>query len=499
MLNKKLLLWMLIAFISLTSFVAIGQNQNSLWYFGDGAALDFRMGEPKARNESKLRMLLEGGSPSITSDPITGSLLFYTDGKTVWNKNDQPMVNGENLKGGILALVTPEPNSNTIFNLFTLSGLNIFGEEYELYHHKIDMSLQNGLGDVVLETKNKLLLSNLSQKLTAITHANGSDYWIITHESGSKKFFVSRLSSDGLTPFQPQAIGQDYTSTLYENQSINIGYLKASPNGQLIAESIGGEVENPLNLFSFDRTTGVISNHLPLKSPGIPFGLSFSPDNSKLYVSFGIINSSNPQDQFNAIYQYQVNILEKDRIDESCFGMISNNPFTNIDKDGGTGGPLSFSLQIAPDGRIYSGDNWLVPRLAQSHYLLVIEKPNLLGFNATINIKKFDFGSGQAAALLPNFIEMQFNELESRTTCAEESSISIYPNPTNDLVTLGFVNGCDSNYDLQIVNLNGQQVGHYKNLLFNKPLNLSALGNGVYICIISTSYGKNIIKRIVKI
>lgn len=42
-----------------------------------------------------------GGSASI-SDPTTGELLFYTDGRNVFNRGFNHMSNGTGLKGGFI-------------------------------------------------------------------------------------------------------------------------------------------------------------------------------------------------------------------------------------------------------------------------------------------------------------------------------------------------------------------------------------------------------------
>ena len=63
------------------------------------------------------------------SDPNTGQLLFYTDGRKVWNANNQVMPNGSNLLGGFYnsctqgALIVPFPEDNQRYYLFTLEEL----------------------------------------------------------------------------------------------------------------------------------------------------------------------------------------------------------------------------------------------------------------------------------------------------------------------------------------------------------------------------------------
>ncbi len=53
-----------------------------------------------------------------------GALLFYCDGKTVWNRNNAIMANGTDLKGNFSAsqstIIVPWPNNPYKYFLFTL-------------------------------------------------------------------------------------------------------------------------------------------------------------------------------------------------------------------------------------------------------------------------------------------------------------------------------------------------------------------------------------------
>ncbi|MFC7667853.1 hypothetical protein ACFQT0_10980 [Hymenobacter humi] len=53
------------------------------------------------------------------------SLLFYTNGETVWNRKHQPMPNGRKLMGSgsstQSALIVPDPGSGNVFYIFTVA------------------------------------------------------------------------------------------------------------------------------------------------------------------------------------------------------------------------------------------------------------------------------------------------------------------------------------------------------------------------------------------
>ncbi|MBQ5551853.1 MAG: hypothetical protein IIT32_12400, partial [Bacteroidales bacterium] len=62
--------------------VSTAQLETIKWYFGLNAGLDFSTPEPKAEPNPNL-MTLEG---IATFCDTVGNLLFYTDGRTVWNR-----------------------------------------------------------------------------------------------------------------------------------------------------------------------------------------------------------------------------------------------------------------------------------------------------------------------------------------------------------------------------------------------------------------------------
>src|SRR5207244_1600787 len=124
------------------------------WYFGANAGIDFSSGSPVAVTYGKV--IASEGSACMSD--TSGNLLFYTDGDTVWDKNDNVMPSGTGLYGGggtstQSAIILPQPGSDSLYYIFTVDGATggcvngcVFG--YSI----VDMSLNAGLGDV--STKN---------------------------------------------------------------------------------------------------------------------------------------------------------------------------------------------------------------------------------------------------------------------------------------------------------------------------------------------------------
>tara|TARA_R110000823_G_scaffold38579_3_gene103829 strand:- start:353 stop:628 length:276 start_codon:yes stop_codon:yes gene_type:complete len=67
------------------------QKEAAIWYFGENAGLDFNTGAPVTLLDGALST--REGCATISDNNV--SLLFYTDGITVWNRNHQLINNGE--------------------------------------------------------------------------------------------------------------------------------------------------------------------------------------------------------------------------------------------------------------------------------------------------------------------------------------------------------------------------------------------------------------------
>ena len=92
---KSLSFYLILSCFLFITTNAIAQLEASKWVFGNNVGLDFSSGSPIVFSGSKL--MTTEGCASISNSK--GEMLFYTDGITVWNRNNQQMPNGDNLKG----------------------------------------------------------------------------------------------------------------------------------------------------------------------------------------------------------------------------------------------------------------------------------------------------------------------------------------------------------------------------------------------------------------
>ena len=357
-------------FFLLTIFVfpdlVQAQKENNIWYFGDGAGIDFNSGSPVALTNGAINTT--EGCASIADS--AGNLLFYTDGVTVYNKVHNIMTNGVGLLGGNSstesAIIVKMPGSSTLYYIFTTpnQGLND-GLNYSI----VDISLQGGLGEVT--TVNSLLHAPIGEKVCATRHSNGTDYWIVAHEYANDAFYAFQLSSTGVN-IVPVITYVGIAHNGYH------GYLKFTPDGSKIGLAVGET--NNIELFDFDRTSGVVSN--PITFPAIynyPYGVEFSPDNSKFYIAESGVGVT------AGIYQ---------------FDMLAGSPAAIIASAqlvGTTSNQYLGPLQLGPDGKIYSA-HYL------TSYLGVISDPNAAGVACGYNDTAVFLGSGISLFGLPNQI-----------------------------------------------------------------------------------------------
>ncbi|MDN5200039.1 gliding motility-associated C-terminal domain-containing protein [Fulvivirgaceae bacterium BMA10] len=268
-------------FISLIiqiAHLAVAQKERAVWYFGNGIGLDFNHDPPSVLEGGRI------GSPescaSICDD--TGTLLFYSNGVSVWNRDHEVMENGEGLMGNqstSQSLILRQPWSNHLYYIFTPDDvMELQGITWSL----VDMRLNEGKGAVV--QKNNFLYGPSTERIVPVKHNNNIDTWIITHGWLNNTFYAHLLTSDGILPDPVLShsgiiIGSDDPD---QTRGPAIGYLKASPNGEKIAITSFSALE----IFDFDNATGILSNPKTLEFRNeFLYGLAFSPDGSKLYVS----------------------------------------------------------------------------------------------------------------------------------------------------------------------------------------------------------------------
>ena len=351
---NNLIASLLIIIVFITSSIN-AQNVVNQWRFGRYAALDFNSGVAVPISGSSLD--INEGCSSISDD--AGNLLFYTDGDSVWNSTDGIMTNGMNLMGDPSAsqcIIVPQPSANNMYYIFSMPSLS---SDLGFYYSEVDMNANGGLGEVVLGTRATYIPTGSSERITAVEHCNGTDYWIIRH---AKRSNIIYASNDSFFAFQITAAGISPTPVISKVGTAVFsveGQIKVSPDGSKLC--MATNVDSIAELFDFDNSTGVVSNPIFLKKFSRTFGVEFSGDNSKLYVS-DVYPPHN-------IWQYDICGDSLEIVNSATIvGTISRAVNLNI--------LFSEAMQLGPDGKIYIARFGLSPSEDQ---LSVINNPNEVG------------------------------------------------------------------------------------------------------------------------
>ncbi|HPE86392.1 MAG: gliding motility-associated C-terminal domain-containing protein [Bacteroidales bacterium] len=305
------------------------------WYFGDFAGLNFtESGAVGIQNNTVMQSA--NGCAVLCDD--NGEMLLFSNGETVWDKNNQVIPNGDSLAGNNTAtqnaLFVPAPGHPGKFYLFTQDRTAPIG--------------QNGLCYTVIEIfndtyrireKNVSLFPESSEKLTAILHTNQVDFWVICHEYNSDHWHSYLLTEDGVhTDPVISATGTIQTSSSMTD--LPVGAMKASPDGKLLA---GGFYDKDVfELYDFDAQTGTLSNARTSRNlyKGA-YSVEFSADGTKLYGSTYFVTGGT-----NTSYLFQFNLTGMQNLHSvSVIPSSSDFPFR------------ATSLQLGPDGKIYVARN----------------------------------------------------------------------------------------------------------------------------------------------
>jgi large repetitive protein len=298
------------------------EERKNIWYFGNKAGIDFNKMPPKALNTSAMDT---PAGCAIECDQ-NGQVIFYTDGNSVWNRNNIAIASGigGDSTSSQSAMIIPVPNDATLYYIFTTQAINGFSNN-EMRYSLFDLKMNNGTGGIT--QKNILLFAKSTERIT------GNDQWLIAHEYGNNTFRAYPITAKGVGDPVYSAIGSVHS---FEYAANGQGYMKLGPKNDLAVALSTPGVSNLVEVFHFHDSTGTFSNYrkINLNHPaGQVYGIEFSPGGNKLFAS--IENTPNSD-----IFEYSFDSLarlhfKKDNVEASTIG----------------------ALQLAPDNQIYYAIN----------------------------------------------------------------------------------------------------------------------------------------------
>ncbi|MDD1442782.1 PKD domain-containing protein [Dolichospermum sp. ST_sed3] len=246
--------------------VLLGQDlKQHNWYFGNSTqAIRFNRGTNAAQAINNQALPFNKGGAAVATDPATANLLFYTDGVRVYDANHQLMPTGNGLNGQIdtnqPAVISPVPGQTNKFYIFTNSANYTTGGT--ISRSIVDMNqFGNAVfpapasGDVDAANKNIPMagLTNRSEGMIVVPHANRIDFWLITHQNGTQTYNATLIDATASFPTNtttPIGLPTSVANFSYHHATKNVAVSAQDPNTDATILNF----DNTLGIFAPDRT-----------------------------------------------------------------------------------------------------------------------------------------------------------------------------------------------------------------------------------------------------
>jgi len=288
--------------------------------------LDFNFDPPQVIESNSLR----GETIGAISD-TDGALLFYCDGINVYDRDHNILPNGQNIgkstsaKNGVIFI--PDGSNTDLIHLYVINAQDD-REGGTFYYSRIDRSLNNGAGDIIDEYRSITLGEDYVEGMKAIKGDCGV-VWIILRKSINKELHAFKLINGNIKDIVVSDIlvSDKFPNTDEVPQAGEIDYH--APTAVLAVSNSRGIIE----LFSFDTSTGVVSNPFVIsrgdetpelrQSTSRAYGsIALSPSGSSI---IGIENIAGNRGKF--VYKYDFDFATK---------LFSKKLITQYSQGGGT-------------------------------------------------------------------------------------------------------------------------------------------------------------------
>jgi len=230
---------------------------------------------------------------------------------------------------------------------------------------------------------------NVAACQSLVPHPNGRDLWLLVPMVWPQQIWAMPITKDGIDSNDairsPCGYQRGFLSYPQEDATSDyIGEFKVSTDAKQVA--VVGGLRGRIALYDFDVVTGLLTNEREISPDrykkdsldkyGLleyldgPYGIEFSPDSKKLYVTYIQYNgigaylyteNFNPDSARGELVQFDITLPTADAIRNSITTIV---PMSYENRFGG--------LQLAPNGKIY---------IAQRGHSFVssIDNPNAAG------------------------------------------------------------------------------------------------------------------------
>lgn len=369
---------------------ALAQRAATQWRFGEGAGLVFHPdGSVTSVFSSPLRTI--GGSTSL-ADRRTGELLFFSDGRTIWDRTDAVMSGGTEISvesHGQHVLALRQAGSDRRYAIFT-SYKAPDDTSWPLGYFATFIDLPpSSRGNVTARATR--ITGSSSEGLTAIRRCDRDGYWVIGRDTAGA-LLVWPYDANGIGLVTSHSVGAWSVALWSRDRPANAwwwGTTRASVDGRRVAFAHPSDDSMALVVIvDFDPATGRFADtpaiRIPIDGsvlPGQAAGaddMSFSPDGRKLYVTTFI---GGRLLQFDVSTNDSLEVARSRRVIATSSTRMSG-------------------LQLGPDGRTYVATEF-------EQGLGVIERPDSTGDEARFSIRGVSFPrpTQYSGRNLPNLVE----------------------------------------------------------------------------------------------
>ncbi|MFH1004128.1 MAG: T9SS type A sorting domain-containing protein [Bacteroidota bacterium] len=495
---KKLYLFL---FIVLFCNNLYSQLQDRIWIFGSpfsdssNATLYFgNLSNPVVNipNGQPNNITVDNGSEqwAVVTNLLTGNLIFYTDGKNVFNNQNELVSNmdlGANVSSCQPVAISPVPhlkydNDYDLYYIFSnatgadASTFDIGTVTYRIYNATSQtFGPSNNLPGIYGTT-------NVTEGMKIIPCDNNHQIlWLVVSlipDPGfERKYVVYKINKNAITYQGNYDMGPQKMLLPSSGAStvMDITYTKANTIPGITNVGFALQYSNAVFTCQFDNINGqFLTNTVKVCNTGytssIPsvYNVEFSPNGKFLYYSVYYTAGDS-----NELYQVdlQNSVLTPTLVHSYGYRYAGG-------------------LKLGPDGLIYhiydcgySSNVLKLGRILQPDIKYI---PGVTPYNQFYeeSFKTYNnvFGFGLCEFLVsPTAPSGIFGTMATNTT-----SISIYPNPASDIITLNVDNRNNANLTLNIYNVIGELI---KSELLKKnqqQINISNLNNGIYIVVIKS-------------
>ncbi|MBK9565813.1 MAG: hypothetical protein IPO37_11700 [Saprospiraceae bacterium] len=322
------------------------QKEFGRWFFRPDIIIDFSTAAPTLTKSNERFEFFPYSVTCVVCD-IKGELLFFSDGVYFWDRNYRRMQNSLNvLNTDAMSfqgcnIIIPSDGTNIYYVLSMNHQTSLKGE---LLIQSVDMSLNNGYGDIDAD-KTKILGTDYAGQLLSMKHPC-EGVWSIMHERNNN-IFVSHHFVEGQikksvisqigTIVSQQILGNNIMGKIKFINDKRIALLDRNGLFEIYDFNIfTGVISNPITVFTSNNTNSFLFN-------GAFFDGAFSPSGQFLYRRNGNANEI-------WLEQYDISLSSVDDIRNSKVEFRFPYPSTYS----GIGGGNSLNtFGNGIDGRIY--------------------------------------------------------------------------------------------------------------------------------------------------